>query len=57
MLEQRFKLGEYHGWFFSYNEDGNETAKKYYYHGEPLEGKALEAKMKMMKAKGINPND
>ena len=57
MLEERYKDGILHGWSIAKDEAGTEISRKYYFHGELLEGKKLENVMKQFKEKGINPNN
>ncbi len=57
MIQERYRDGVRHGWCKSFDESGKETNRKYYSFGKLLEGKALEAKMKEYKAKGIDPNN
>lgn len=56
MNTERYQNGVLHGWCTVKNEAGVETGKTYFYHGERLEGKKLEEKMKQFKALGIDPN-
>lgn len=56
MNTERYQEGILHGWCTVKNETGVETGKTYFYHGERLEGKKLEEKMKQFKALGIDPN-
>jgi antitoxin component YwqK of YwqJK toxin-antitoxin module len=57
MIQERYRDGVRHGWCKAFDESGKETNSKYYSFGKLLEGKALEAKMKEYKEKGINPNN
>jgi antitoxin component YwqK of YwqJK toxin-antitoxin module len=57
MLQERYKDGVLHGWSLAKDEAGTEISRKYYFHGELLEGKKLENVMKQFKEKGINPNN
>ena len=52
----RYKNGERHGWSFAYDELGKETAKKYFYYGNLLEGEKRDEKMRQLKELGVNPN-
>jgi antitoxin component YwqK of YwqJK toxin-antitoxin module len=56
MMEERFKNGKTHGWQYSFDESGKESGKSYYYNGEELEGKVLDAKLEYFKKNGIDPN-
>jgi antitoxin component YwqK of YwqJK toxin-antitoxin module len=56
MMEERFKSGKTHGWQYSFDENGKEAGKSYYYNGEKLEGKVLDAKLEYFKKNGIDPN-
>jgi antitoxin component YwqK of YwqJK toxin-antitoxin module len=56
MLEERLKMGIKHGWQYSYDETGKEIGKSYYFNGEKLEGKVLDAKLEYFKKNGIDPN-
>jgi len=56
MILERYKNGARHGWCATYDGNGKELGKKYFYYGRELEGKELELKMKQMKELGINPN-
>lgn len=57
MNMERYKMGVRHGWCTVSNESGIETSRSYYFNGELLEGKKLEAKLRALKSKGINPNE
>lgn len=52
----RYKNHLKHGWWIAYGEDGKESNRMYYWMNKELKGKDLDAKMKELKAKGINPN-
>ena len=54
---ERYKMGVRHGWCTVSNESGIETSRSYFFNGELLEGKKLDAKLKALKSKGINPNE
>lgn len=56
MMLERWKGRERQGWWVTYDNSGKEEGRKYFLHGQPLEGKALDAYMKELKEKGINPN-
>jgi antitoxin component YwqK of YwqJK toxin-antitoxin module len=56
MMEERFKKGITHGWQYAYDDTGKEIGKSYYYNGEKLEGKLLDAKLEYFKKNGIDPN-
>jgi antitoxin component YwqK of YwqJK toxin-antitoxin module len=56
MMEERYKKGITHGWQYAYDESGKEIGKSYYYSGEKLEGKVLDAKLEYLKKNGIDPN-
>lgn len=56
MNTERYQNGILHGWCTVKNEAGTETGKTYFYHGERLQGKKLEEKMRQFKALGIDPN-
>ncbi len=57
MNQERYKDGVLHGWSFVKEENGVEINRQYYFHGELLEGKKLEAILKQYKDKGLNPNN
>ena len=57
MNQERYKDGVLHGWSFVKEENGVEINRQYYFHGELMEGKKLEAILKQYKDKGINPNN
>lgn len=54
--EERWKNKNKHGWSIAYDAQGKEVVRRYYYHGEELEGKELKKHLQELKAKGINPN-
>jgi antitoxin component YwqK of YwqJK toxin-antitoxin module len=54
---ERYKNGLLHGWSFGFDEAGKQIGKKYYYNGVLFQGKALEAKLAVLKQKGIDPNE
>lgn len=56
MILERYKKGERHGWCATYDENGKETGRKYFYYGRELQGKELDEKLKQMKELGISPN-
>ena len=56
MIQERYKKGIRHGWCATYDGNGKELGKKYFYYGRELEGKELEDKMKQLKELGVNPN-
>ena len=56
MVQERYKLGLRNGWCYAYNEGGTEIGKKFYWEGVAYTGKGLEAKLKELKRKGIDPN-
>lgn len=56
MIQERYKNGVRHGWCMTFDPNGKEIGRKYFYYGKELEGKELELKMKEFKDKGINPN-
>ena len=55
--EERWKNRQKHGWWMAYDSQGKEVARRYFYKGEELSGKELEAHLKKLKAQGINPNN
>ena len=55
-IVERWKKNQKHGWWITYDETGKEMGRKYFYHGEELEGDKLEKKLKELKEKGLNPN-
>ena len=56
MIIERYKKGSRHGWCSTYDGNGKELGKKYFYYGRELQGEELDRKMKEMKELGINPN-
>jgi antitoxin component YwqK of YwqJK toxin-antitoxin module len=54
---ERYKNGVLHGWSVGLDEAGKQIGKRYFYNGVQLEGKVLEAKLALLKQKGIDPND
>jgi antitoxin component YwqK of YwqJK toxin-antitoxin module len=56
MMEERFKKGITHGWQYAFDDSGVEIGKNYYFNGEKLEGKVLDAKLEYFKKNGIDPN-
>ena len=45
-----------HGWWITYDANGKEVARTYYYRGEPVEGKELDKLMKRLKEEDKSPN-
>jgi antitoxin component YwqK of YwqJK toxin-antitoxin module len=56
MITERYIHGVQHGWQLAHDETGKESGRKYFNHGEMLEGERLERHLKKCKEKGINPN-
>lgn len=44
-----------HGWAKTFNQSGQESGRKYFYHGKELDGKALKKKMAELKEAGKSP--
>jgi antitoxin component YwqK of YwqJK toxin-antitoxin module len=57
MAQERYKNGMRHGWSYGFDASGVLLGKEYYFQGNKLEGKELEAKLAALKQKGIDPND
>ena len=57
MAQERFKNGMRHGWSYGFDASGVLLGKEYYFQGNKLEGKELDAKLASLKQKGIDPND
>ena len=56
-LVERWKDRQKHGWWMTYNTQGKEIGRTYYYNGKILEGDFLKRHLARMKKEGINPND
>lgn len=57
MILERWKDRQKHGWWITYDGNGKERARSYFLHGKRLKGAKLDAYMKELKEKGINPNE
>lgn len=53
----RYKDQKKHGWWFTYNNQGKEIGRKYFYHGKELKGETLNNHMSKLKEAGKSPND
>jgi antitoxin component YwqK of YwqJK toxin-antitoxin module len=56
-LIERWKDRKKHGWWMTYNDQGKELGRTYYYYNTIYEGEKLKRHLQSLKQRGINPNE